>query len=467
MVIGRMDTVRATLASEQAAKPIPKAVLRLRMCFVLVFLDLFAIVAGFATVSLLRLHGNFYDGGAGAQLLILAPTFALVSLFVRAYSPMLINDLWESVGRAVHAMIVAAAATVLIAFFLKIGGNWSRLTYICCVFVSGFFSMVLRYTFGKHASFLIGGEPYEILRLHDGPGGVIPEKDTGSFALLSHEDFDPTSLSLAGYERFAKTIEYADRVVVDCPIERRHYWARALKGTDIQGEVVTPEFAELNPLGCGFYKGIPTLIVSREALELKDRLVKRTIDIVIAGLTLLLLSPLLLICALIIRLQDGGPVFFRQTRVGQSNSQFRIFKFRSMSVNGGDEQGSRSTSRTDERITRFGRFMRASSIDELPQLLNVIRGDMSIVGPRPHALGSTAENLLFWDIDDRYWHRHALKPGLTGLAQVRGYRGATLSKDDLLNRLQSDLEYMRSWNVWLDFAIMMRTFKVLTHKNAY
>jgi lipopolysaccharide/colanic/teichoic acid biosynthesis glycosyltransferase len=176
---------------------------------------------------------------------------------------------------------------------------------------------------------------------------------------------------------------------------------------------------------------------------------------------------LLLICTLVIRLQDGGPVFFRQTRVGQSNRQFQIFKFRSMHVAGSDEQGKRSASRGDDRITPFGRFIRANSVDELPQLLNVLKGDMSIVGPRPHALGSTAENFLFWDIDDRYWHRHALRPGLTGLAQVRGYRGSTLSKEDLLNRLQSDLEYMRSWSVWMDFAIMMRTFRVLTHKNAF
>jgi lipopolysaccharide/colanic/teichoic acid biosynthesis glycosyltransferase len=100
-------------------------------------------------------------------------------------------------------------------------------------------------------------------------------------------------------------------------------------------------------------------------------------------------------------------------------------------------------------------------------LFNVLMGNMSIVGPRPHALGSTAENLLFWNIDDRYWHRHALNPGLTGLAQVRGFRGPTLSKEDLLNRLQSDLEYMRSWSVWRDLAIMTRTFMVLAHANAF
>jgi lipopolysaccharide/colanic/teichoic acid biosynthesis glycosyltransferase len=174
----------------------------------------------------------------------------------------------------------------------------------------------------------------------------------------------------------------------------------------------------------------------------------------------------LLFVALMIRL-DGGPAFFRQTRVGRSNRQFTILKFRSMHVANSDERGARSASPGDERITRLGRFIRMTSIDELPQLINVLKGEMSIVGPRPHALGSTAENLLFWDIDDHYWHRHTMKPGLTGLAQVRGYRGPTVSKQDLLNRLKSDLEYMRSWSIWADFVIMIRTADVLLHPNAY
>ena len=465
--MGRVDTLRTALAARRSQKGTPKAVLRLRMCFVLAFLDLFGIASGFAVVSILRLHGGFWDGGAAVQISMLAPVFLIVALFGRAYSPRLIHDAWASIGRALHAMMIASAATVLVAFFLKIGLNWSRLTFIWCVGLSGLFVMVLRFLFGRHASFLIGGEPYEVIHLHDGPEGSIPRPATEGLALLSQEDFDPSSLSPAGYDRFAKAIEFADRVVVHCPIERRHYWAQALKGADVQGEVVTPEFAELNPLGCGFYGGVPTLIVSRTALGLKDRMLKRSLDIAVAGIAALLLSPILLLCAAIIRLQDGGPVFFTQTRVGRSNRLFKILKFRSMRVESSDEAGNRSASRADDRITPFGRFIRATSIDELPQLLNVLKGDMSIVGPRPHALGSTADNLLFWDIDDRYWHRHAMKPGLTGLAQVRGFRGATVSKEDLLNRLQSDLEYMRSWTIWLDMAIMVRTFNVLFHKNAY
>jgi polysaccharide biosynthesis protein PslA len=132
-----------------------------------------------------------------------------------------------------------------------------------------------------------------------------------------------------------------------------------------------------------------------------------------------------------------------------------------------DAAGNQSTRRDDDRITRVGRFIRATSIDELPQLFNVLRGEMSLVGPRPHALGSTAGDQLFWEVDQRYWHRHASKPGLTGLAQIRGYRGATPMRDDLTNRLAADLEYINGWTIWRDISILITTLKVIVHRNAY
>ena len=144
---------------------------------------------------------------------------------------------------------------------------------------------------------------------------------------------------------------------------------------------------------------------------------------------------------------------------------FEMLKFRSMRV--ADADGARSASRDDDRITPLGRVIRRTSIDELPQLFNVLTGSMSIVGPRPHALGSRAEEKLFWDIDRRYWHRHATKPGLTGLAQVRGYRGATMVEDDLRNRLQADLEYLENWSIWRDVKILVATARVILHRNAF
>jgi lipopolysaccharide/colanic/teichoic acid biosynthesis glycosyltransferase len=195
--------------------------------------------------------------------------------------------------------------------------------------------------------------------------------------------------------------------------------------------------------------------------------VKRVFDVMLAGGALVVLMPVWILIAISVKVDSPGPIFFSQIRIGRSNQMFRLMKFRSMRVDGSDGAGARSTSRDDDRITRVGKIIRSTSIDELPQLLNVLKGDMSIVGPRPHALGSRAAEKLFWEVDERYWHRHAAKPGLTGLAQVRGYRGATLYEDDLRNRLQADLEYLEHWSIWRDIKIILLTFRVLLHRNAF
>jgi lipopolysaccharide/colanic/teichoic acid biosynthesis glycosyltransferase len=142
-------------------------------------------------------------------------------------------------------------------------------------------------------------------------------------------------------------------------------------------------------------------------------------------------------------------------------------KFRSMTENKVGKDGGQSASKDDKRVTRIGKFIRSTSIDELPQLFNVLRGDMSLVGPRPHATGSLAGDKLFWEVDARYWQRHALKPGLTGLAQIRGLRGATDREEDLSGRLNADLEYLAGWSLWRDMWIIMATFRVLVHDKAY
>ncbi len=138
-----------------------------------------------------------------------------------------------------------------------------------------------------------------------------------------------------------------------------------------------------------------------------------------------------------------------------------------MRTDASDSDGTQSAQRTDLRVTRVGKFIRRTSIDELPQLLNVLVGNMSIVGPRPHALGSLAGDTLFWDASTHYWVRHALKPGITGLAQVRGHRGATETIDDLDKRVRADLEYVENWSLANDLLIILRTFRVMIHKNAF
>jgi exopolysaccharide biosynthesis polyprenyl glycosylphosphotransferase len=191
-------------------------------------------------------------------------------------------------------------------------------------------------------------------------------------------------------------------------------------------------------------------------------------DKLLAGLALIALAPMLGLVALAIKLDSPGPVFFRQKRHGFNNTEFEVYKFRSMKVEQGDLTGARQTARNDSRITKLGAFLRASSIDELPQLLNVLNGDMSIVGPRPHPIGMRTANKLCDEIIEEYAHRHRVKPGITGWAQVNGLRGATETAAQLQRRVELDLYYIDNWSVLFDLKIMFLTvIAVLRRENAF
>lgn len=268
-------------------------------------------------------------------------------------------------------------------------------------------------------------------------------------------------------QRLGTILADYDRVVVHCGPHTRTDWALILKSANVTGEIVLPGLHDIGAKGVGKFQGEMTLIVAEGPLNLASRIQKRAFDFALTLPVLLLLSPLLLLIALSIKLDSPGPIFFKQKRLGRGNRLFDIYKFRSMRSETLDPTGTISASRDDNRITWIGRIIRRTSLDELPQLFNVLIGDMSLVGPRPHALGSLAGNQLFWDIDRQYWCRHALKPGITGLAQIRGFRGATHHMRDLQNRLEADLEYASGWTLVRDLTILVSTVRVLLHENAY
>ncbi|PTV96550.1 lipopolysaccharide/colanic/teichoic acid biosynthesis glycosyltransferase [Rhodobacter aestuarii] len=170
-----------------------------------------------------------------------------------------------------------------------------------------------------------------------------------------------------------------------------------------------------------------------------------------------MLAPLLLGCAAAIKLTSPGPVFFRQNRYGRKGTPFQIYKFRTMRTELSDSSGVQQTVKGDPRITPVGAFLRRTSIDELPQLLNVLEGTMSIVGPRPHVPNMIAAGVRYEDFDHRYMRRHAVLPGITGLAQVRGYRGETDTYEAARGRLDHDLEYLRTASFWGDLKIVFGT----------
>jgi len=209
---------------------------------------------------------------------------------------------------------------------------------------------------------------------------------------------------------------------------------------------------------------ILSIEVQRAPLSLTERLVKRALDIVLGFLALVFFIPVLALTALAIRLDGPGPVIFRQNRKGFNGQQFVMLKFRTMKV---EENGPTVTQATpdDPRVTGIGRLLRSASIDELPQLVNVFRGDMSLIGPRPHAL---AHDNYFEKVLEDYAFRHHVKPGMTGWAQVNGLRGATPTVDLISRRVKMDLWYINNWTLWLDVQILMKTFfEVLRKRNAY
>jgi lipopolysaccharide/colanic/teichoic acid biosynthesis glycosyltransferase len=198
------------------------------------------------------------------------------------------------------------------------------------------------------------------------------------------------------------------------------------------------------------------------------RAIKRLQDVVFAALLLLMFGLPMLIAALLIRRESSGPALFRQRRVGLGGANFTIWKLRTMRVQPAPDDALCQARAGDPRVTRVGTWLRCLSLDELPQLVNVLRGEMSLVGPRPHAPGTCAGGRPFEQISPRYAARHRVRPGMTGLAQVRGWRGETETEDKLLRRIDSDLEYIETWSLWLDLVILARTLAVvLRMRNAH
>ena len=193
-------------------------------------------------------------------------------------------------------------------------------------------------------------------------------------------------------------------------------------------------------------------------------MIKRLFDTLVAALAGLLLAPLMAVIAICVRRDSAGPAIFRQERIGRGGEPSTLLKFRSM-ASGPVSAGPRVTAATDSRITKIGARLRDTKLDELPQLINVVRGDMSIVGPRPHAL---IHDEKFSSMLEDYANRHQVKPGITGLAQVNGLRGETRTHDSIRERVDHDMAYIRAWSLSLDLKIIARTlFVVFTGKNAH
>ena len=446
------------------ARPLPIEQHRVALYALLLLADL-----GLLMASYLGFGWLYYDAlparAATMLLPIVLPLYCVIALYHRVYSIDGISNWPVAARRIAEALAIALGLTLLLTFYAQVGAVFSRLTFTFGSLMALGAMLVLRRFVVDYVQARFGPYAMNILVLRDGgPTMSIAgrfESDCGSVNLAPH----PQDLGMIA--RFAEITRHMDRVVVSTSSEREAAWAHFLRVAGAEAEIVTDRLQHLNALALRRYGDRTLLMVARGPMGLRQRSIKRAFDLVVAAVALIVLAPLLGLIAFLIRREDGGPALFVQQRVGKNNRLFSVYKFRSMTVDRQSRDGRLPVVRHDDRVTRIGALLRRTSVDELPQLVNVLKGDMSLVGPRPHAPASRAGDRLFWEVDAQYWHRHALKPGMTGLAQIRGLRGATLREADLKARLEADLEYLRDWTLLRDIRILASTANVLIHPRAY
>lgn len=441
---------------------------RLQAYLALVVTDVAIILGSFYAVAAIYFTTltkfALLEAGLLSAFLIL-PLYLTIGLYNGTYSLRSLTDWQDGTFKAIAALVISGALLNFLAFFAKSNAEFSRVVFT--VGTLGSMALILASRVVAARLILRWWGPSGVNKLvimAGGPEFTLPhafQLDAMEHGLRPDID-DPAAL-----DRLSKYMRNMDQVIVSCPVSQGHQWAEVLKGTGLHGEVVHEHTRDIRALGVVHHDtaGVSALLVSAGELGMRARTAKRAFDLALTIPAVILLAFPLIVIAVLIKLEDGGPIFFRQRRMGRGNQFFNILKFRSMRV--ADADGNRSASRDDARVTRIGRILRRTSIDELPQLLNVLNGDMSLVGPRPHALGSKAGSKPFWEVDRRYWQRHGLRPGITGLAQIRGHRGATETESDLVDRLNADLEYTRGWSLWRDIGIILLTFRVIVHDRAY
>ncbi|BDI59952.1 sugar transferase [Qipengyuania nanhaisediminis] len=439
---------------------------RLRALALLLLLDAVALHLAFALAGLIY-EDLWLDARNMLAVQTMLPLYFTIALYNLTYGAKALGNWVFAARQALTALVVSAALINFVAFYTKSNAQFSRVSVTLALILSAMLLVAIRRLVPIAINRFWGGRTQNQLVIHD--GGPDFDLDAALVIRAGEWGLDPASHDPFMRDRLGKLLMNQDRVVVSTPTERREAWAFLLKSAGVHGEIVSEPAHSLGALGVHRYDDLErtTLVISTGPLGLRERIFKRVFDTALAAGALLVLAPVMIFVALRIKLEDGGPVLFVQRRLGKGNKFFNMLKFRSMAIGKNDADGERSTGREDDRVTKIGAFIRRTSLDELPQLINVLRGDMSIVGPRPHALGSRANNKYFWEVDAKYWARHCLKPGLTGLAQVRGHRGATEREKDLTDRLQSDLEYISGWSLRRDLAIVLRTIAVLRHDNAF
>jgi putative colanic acid biosynthesis UDP-glucose lipid carrier transferase len=294
--------------------------------------------------------------------------------------------------------------------------------------------------------------------------------DRGHGRLAENREQEPEQLlgSIASATEFVKT-HNVQHIYIALPLSAQPRVMELLDNLrrDTTASIYfVPDIASLDLIqaNLSIINGIPIVTVCQSPFIGINSIIKRISDVVLSSSILLMIAPAMLLIAMGVKLSSPGPVLFKQRRYGLDGKEIVVYKFRSMTVMEDDEQVNQAT-RSDPRITRFGGFLRKTSLDELPQFINVLQGRMSIVGPRPHAI---SHNEIYRNLVKGYMIRHKVKPGITGWAQINGFRGETDLLEKMQLRVDHDLDYLRNWSLFLDLFIIFKTIGVVINdKNAY
>ncbi len=378
------------------------------------------------------------------------------------------ESLFDEIKAYFFALSMLFLSTALLLFLLKEGSHYSRLWFVLwygLALVIGIFARIaLRITLRK-----LRAKGYNQKNIV-----IIGEDNLGKKVIdtLSQADWAGFHIK-AVFSDGKKLSEYVKNETIDdvwiaLPLKEEDKVKQILKelmDTTVNIRLV-PDIFGFSLLNHSITEiaGLPVIELTSSPMNTGNSLIKSIEDKVVASLILILISPIMLLVAIGVKMSSSGPVFFKQRRYGLSGESIWVWKFRSMTVCE-DEAAFKQATANDKRVTKFGAFIRRTSLDELPQFINVLQGQMSIVGPRPHPVKLNEE---FRQLIPKYMLRHIVKPGITGWAQINGYRGETETLEKMEQRIAYDLYYIDNWSLWFDLKIIFLTvFKGFIDKNAY
>jgi Undecaprenyl-phosphate glucose phosphotransferase len=431
-----------------------------------------------------------FDWGYAVPL-VSGALLAIVGIQIAdGYSLVALRHSVATLGRVYLAWAAVFAVFAVVTFLAKIGDAYSRV-WAGSWFVAGLVvftasrlalgRLVRQWTenglLERRAVIVGGGQTAEdlIRALESEEGNDIricgifdDRKDDRSPKMVAGIQKLGTIAELVDFGRVARV----DLLIVSLPITAenrllqmlRHLWVLPV---DIRLSAHTNKL-RFRPRSYSFIGTVPFLDVFDKPITDWDYIIKRAFDLFFASLAVVALSPVMLAIAVAVRLESPGPALFRQKRYGFNNEVIEVMKFRSMYTHMTDAGAAKLVTRGDPRVTRVGRIIRKTSLDELPQFFNVLMGHLSLVGPRPHAMQAKAHNRLYDDVVDGYFARHRVKPGITGWAQINGWRGETDTEDKIQRRVEHDLYYIENWSVLLDLQILFLTpFRLANSEQAY